>query len=61
MFLKKISIAGYARTIKVVWRSQKCTDYEHTQKLTVVKLQYLCSYVRNCGINIENVDNIDTE
>ena len=27
----------------------------HTKR-TVIKLQHLCSYVRNCGIIIDNID-----
>ena len=48
-----MSISGYERTIKVVWISQKCTNSEHTQKCTAVKLQHLCSYVSNGGIHID--------
>ena len=40
----------------MVWRSQKCTDFEHTQKCTAVKLQHVCSYVHNGGNNIRNID-----
>ena len=47
---------GYERTVKVVWRSQNCTNSEHTQKCTAVKLQHLCSYVCNGGINIDNIN-----
>ena len=49
-------MAGYKIIIKLVWRSPKCTNSEHTQKCTAVKLQHLCSYVINGGINIDNID-----
>ena len=55
--IQEKSIALYERTIKLVWILPKCTNSKHTQKYTVVKLQHLCLYVHNGGINIHNIDN----
>ena len=49
-------MAGYEITFKVVLISPQCTNYENTHKCTAVKLQHLCSYVINGGINIDNID-----